>query len=256
MRIFMSNKAWRTIGRIIKYTAFAVVFSVIILLVWRIASSGDPKSMKTLTGNEALASAYAENGDGLEVYYQEQGKLTRSEGNYGYFGVTQVRIIPDADQIQVVFRYNTSTLRYMEDDLGLERGTLLRDEDHFDVSLVISTDLTPERTDDNAFGEKDHPESVSEKRYFPTEKYTVKDKKNVYNYRKYVFEGVSIEDLTLAAYVDVYYKGKDANGNTVTPDYLEKPKGTLCIYDYKSENITKKLTSDDIDAIKAWLKED
>ena len=236
--------------------ALLAVFSVSVLLIWRIASSGDPRSVKTLIGNEALATAYAENGESLTVYYQEQGKLTRSEGNYGYFGVTQAVFIKEADQVQVIFRYNTSTLRYMEEELGLPAKSLSRDEDVFDVTIAVSTDLTPDRTDDNAFGAKDHPESVSEERYFPTEKYTVRDKKNVYNYRKYVFEGVSVEKRTLAVYVDVYYKGKDANGNRVEPDYSEKPKGTLCIYDYKSGNVPVKITNDDIAAIKAWRKED
>jgi len=252
----VSNQTWRTIGKIIKYLALTAVFSVSAIIIWRIASSGDPKSVETLIANEAVAKAYAEKGDGLYTYYQEQGKLTRSEDNYGYFGVTQVTVIPDADQIQVVFRYNNSTLRKMEEELGLESKSLSRDEDVFDVTLAVSTDLTPDKTDDNAYSSKEHPEAVAETRYYPTEKYTVKDKKNVYNYRKYVFRNVSIEDLTLAVYVDIYYKGEDAKGNAVTPDYSAKPKGTLCIYDYKSANIERKLTSDDIDAIKAWRKED
>lgn len=252
----MSNKAWRTIGKIIKYTALTAVFAVTAVILWRIFSSGDPKSVKTVIANESLCDAYYENGDELYMYYQDQGVLTRTEGNYGYFGVTQVSIIPDANQIQVVFRYNTSTLRNIESDMGLESKVLSRDADLFDITLAISTDLTPDKTEDNAFSSKEHPESVAETRCFPTESYTVRDKKNVYNYRKYVFENVSIEELTLAVYVDIYYKGEDANGNTVTPNYSEKPNGTLCIYDYKSENITRKLTSDDIDAIKAWRKED
>ncbi len=251
----MSNKAWRTIGRIIKYIAFAAVFSVSAIIIWRISSSGDPSSMDTVIANEAVSEAYREKGD-LYMYYQGQGKLTRAEENYGYFGITQVAVIPDADQIQIVFRYNTSTLRRMEQELGLGHKSLSRDEDVFDVTLTTSTDLTPENKEDNAFSSKEHPEAVLETRYFPTGSYTVRDKKNVYNYRKYVFENVSIEDLTLAVYVDIYYNGKDANGNEVTPDYSKKPKGTLCVYDYKSENITKKLTNNDIDAIKAWRKED
>ena len=253
----MSNKAWRIIGKLIKYRALAAVFSVSAIIIWRIASSGDPKSVKALIVNDAVADAYNNSpDDGLYMYYQEQGQLTRTEENYGYFGVTHVTVIPEANQIQVVFRYNNSTLRNMESELGLENKSLSRDEDHFDVSIAISTDLTPENTEDNAYSAKEHPDSVAETRYHPTEKYTVKDKKNVYNYRKYVFENVSIEDSTLAVYVDIYYKGKDANGNTVTPNYSEKPKGTLCIYDYKSENIERELSLTDINAIKAWRKED
>ena len=147
----MSNKAWRTIGKIIKYTALTAVFAVTAVILWRIFSSGDPKSVKTVIANESLCDAYYENGDELYMYYQDQGVLTRTEGNYGYFGVTQVSIIPDANQIQVVFRYNTSTLRNIESDMGLESKVLSRDADLFDITLAISTDLTPDKTEDNAF---------------------------------------------------------------------------------------------------------
>jgi hypothetical protein len=212
--------------------------------------------MKALTLNDSVYDAYVNGGDGLEIYKQKQNNLTRSENNRGYFGVTQVAIIPEADQIQVVFRYNNSTLRKMENDLGLEEGTLTKDADLFDISLTVNTDKTPDRTDDNAYNVKDHPESVSEKRYFPTEEYTKSDTKTVYNYRRYVFENVSVEELTLAVFVDIYYKGPTADGQTAKPDYSEKPNGTLCIYDYKSKNISVKLSSNDIAALDSYKKKD
>ncbi len=207
--------------------------------------------MKTLTVTDSVYDAYKENGD-LTVYKQNQNNITRAENNLGYFAVTQVAIIPDANEIQIVFRYNNSTLRSIEKELGLEKGALLRDSDLFDITLAISSDKTPERTDDNAYSAAEHPESVSEARYFPTAKYTESDTKNVYNYRRYVFENVSVDELTLAVYVDIYYKGENADGEQITPDYAEKPYGALCIYDYKSKNRTVKLSSSDIEALKRY----
>ena len=223
--------------------------------MWRLFSSGDPKSMKTLTVTNDIYDSYEENGS-LRIYKQNQNTITRAENNSGYFAVTQVAIIPEVNQIQVVFRYNNSTLRSIEKDLELEKGSLLREDDLFDISIVINTDKTPERKDDNAFSATDRPESVSEKRYFPTESYTERDTKNVYNYRRYVFENISVEELTLAVYVDIYYKGPDAKGNEKIPEYSEKPDGALCIYDYKSRNRTVKLVSRDIEAIKSYKKEE
>ena len=248
----VSNRVWRIIGKVIKYTALTCVFAVCAFMIWRIASSGDPDSMEALIVTPEIAEAYEANGENLRVYYQKQNTLTRTEENYGYFGVTFVSIIPEADQIQVVFRYNNSTLKNVAEDLGFDRNKFSREDDIFDVSLAISTDLTPDKADDNAYSAKEHPESVSEKRYFPTEEYTVKDTKNVYNYKKFVFEGVSVDELTLAVYVDIYYKGPDQNGAATVPNYEEKPMGTLIIYDYKSRNIDRKLSSDDIAAIKAF----
>ncbi len=247
----MSNNTWRNVGRIIKYCGLAVVFFVCGILIWRIASSGDPKSMKTLMVSEPTYEAYVNGGNELEMFYQNQQNITRAEHNYGFFSVTQVAFIPEADQLQVVFRYNNSTLKNVAKLVGTEHihG---RDEDVFDVSVVINTDLTPDRTDDNAFNADEYPESVSEKRYFPSEVKT--EQKNVYNYRKYIFEGVSLDEQSLAVFVDIYYKGVGKDGSTTVPSYDEDAMGTLCIYDYKTENITRELTAADRQALEDWKK--
>ncbi len=248
----MSNKTWRNVGRVLKYCGLVIVFTVCGILLWRIFSSGDPQSVKTLMVSDATYSAYQEKGDELCIYYQNQQPLTRAEHNYGFFGVTDVSFIPEADQLQVVFRYNNSTLKNVAELLKYDH-VHGRDEDVFDISVVINTDKTPDRTDDNAFSAVEYPESVSAKRYFPSQ--VKSEKKNVYNYRKYIFENVSLDELTLAVFVDIYYKGNDSNGNAVTPNYGEAALGTLCIYDYKSENIKKTLTSADLAALEEWKKQ-
>ncbi len=247
----MSNKTWRNVGRILKYCGLTIVFTVIGILLWRIFSSGDPQSVKTLMVSDATYSAYERQGEELYIFCQDQQDITRGEDNYGFFSVTDVSFIPEARQLQVVFRYNNSTLRGVSELLELDH-VHGRDEDVFDVSVLINTDKTPDRTDDNAYNAKEYPESVSEKRYFPSEVKT--EKKNVYNYRKYIFEDISVEDLTLAVFVDIYYKGNDNMGAAVVPNYGETPLGTLCIYDYLSEDLQKPLTSADIAALEEWKK--
>ena len=251
----MSNRNWRIAGKIIKYAALTVVFSVCAIIIWRIASSGDPTSVKTLMVSDATYEAYTEENENLTVYYQNQLKMTRAEYNSGYFQVSQVAIIPAGDQIQLVLRYNNSTLRAIEDSLGFPKDKLLsRDDDLFEVSIVKATDLTPDRTDDNAFSAKDYPESVKEERYYPSQ--MMSERKNLYNYRKFVFEDISVDELTLALYVDIYYKGEDKDGNAIVPNYEKGTvgSGTLCIYDYKSEDLTRKLTSRDRAALTEFGK--
>lgn len=247
----MSNRSWRNTGRLIKYCALTVVFFVCAVLIWRIASSGDPQSMKTILVSESTYEAYVEGGEQLQMFYQSQQPITRGEDNYGFFSVTWVAFIPEADQLQIVFRYNNSTLKNVAKLVGTDyvHG---RDEDVFDVSVVVNTDLTPDRESDNAYNADEYPEAVSEKRYFPTQ--VVSEQKNVYNYRKYIFEGISIDELSLAVFVDIYYNGVGADGETVVPDYSEDAMGTLCIYDYKSKNISRGLTSHDISALEDWKK--
>ena len=247
----MSNRTWRAPGKIIKYAALTLVFSVCALILWRIFSSGDPKSMKTLMVSDATYEAYVAGGETLKVYYQKsQLDMTRAEYNSGYFRVSQVAIIEEADQIQLVVRYNNSTLRYIEDSLGFgDDKKLSRDDDLFEVSIVKNIDLTPDNKNDNAYNSVEYPEAVKTERYYPTK--VISEKKNLYNYRKFIFEGVSVDELTLALFVDIYYKGEDKDGNIIVPDYKigTVGSGTLCIYDYNSDNLDRKLTDSDRKAL-------
>ncbi len=235
----------RIVGRVIKYTVIVLIFAVIFFLLWRAFFSDImPKSMEELIVTDSLKSAYADGG--ITLKYQKLDHITRVQltekeereqerlSNYGYFAITRVDIIPEADQVQVVFRYNNSTLRALKDDYGLS-NVPPRDADLYDLSIVLATDLTPDNDKDNL---RSDAESVALTRYFPTKSYTVTDEKNMYNYRKFVFEGVSIEELTLALYVDIYYN-EDIN-------YDKIAYGTLCIWDHITEEHTRELSGDDI----------
>jgi len=239
----------RTVGRIVKYLLYAIIFAVMIFLVWRAFFSDImPKSVETLIITDELKAAYAENGN-LTLKYQNLDMISRVQlsekeekeqdrfNNYGYFAITKVDIIPEADQIQIVFRYNNSTLRELAKDYSLP-SVPDRTEELYDLSLVVATDLTPDDTSDNLSSDE---KSVMSTRYFPTEAYTVSDEKNMYNYRKFVFEGIDLNDLNLAIYADIYYKG-DIN-------YERTAYGTLCIWDHLTEDRIRELTKDDIAAL-------
>lgn len=247
-----ASRGLRITGRIIKALAMAVVFSVIALLVWRIFSSGTPKSMKALTPNERLAAAYEVYGDELYIFNQDQKSITTAERNYGYFSITECYIIPEAEQIQLVFRYNNSTIRSLAEDYSLTE--IPSPDDHlYDVSICIQTDLTPDNKEDNA-GDVDG--SVGYERIFPNAELTKHERKNLYNYYRYVFDfgeaGLSLSDMLesgslLAVYADVYYVN-DIN-------YEEQAYGTLCLYDYLTERVDVKLKARDRSAIKAFAEQ-
>ena len=146
--------------------------------------------------------------------------------------------------MQIVFRYNNSTIRALRDDYGVD-PLPDRSEELYDVSLVLNTDLTPDIESDNANG---GPEAVKSTRYFPNAVYTVKDEKNMYNYRKYVFENVSLDELSLALFVDIYYIDDI--------DYEKLSYGTVCIWEYKASTYTRALSSADIAALDNWRKEE
>lgn len=237
-----SKYKWRIAGFIFKAVCTLVIAAIVILLLWRmIDNNNDPREMDTVIGNTLLADAYAEKGDSLNTYYQEQSKFTRGENNYGYFAITQSLIIEDIDQIQFVFRYNNSTLKHTAEDYSLP-SIPSRDEDVYDVTVTVMYDLTPENKDDNDGKTK---EAVSFERFFASD--MVSAKKTLYNYRKFVFDGIVIDDSVIAVYADFYYVGD--------LDYDKTPYGSLLIYHEDEENIDYKLTRNDKAAIEAYTGE-
>ena len=115
-----TRRTLRIMGIIIKSLFSLFVFSVCALIIWRVFySTKEPDGVKDLYVNESLAAAYAEYGDELELGYQNQLSLTYTEDNAGYFGISQYVIIKQADQIQIVLRYNNQTLTHLKEDFDL-----------------------------------------------------------------------------------------------------------------------------------------
>ena len=230
---------WRIAGFIFKGICLLLIAAMLVLLLFRIIdSNNDPKEMNTIIANDRLVAAYNEKGDDLDIFSQEHTIFTRGENNYGYFAVTQSVIIRDIDQVQFVLRYNNSTLKYTKEDYKLPEVPS-RDDNVYDVTLTVMYDLTPENTDDN---DGKTPEAVSYKRFFASD--MVSAKKTLYNYRKFVFDGIKIDDTVIAVYADFYYVG-DIN-------YDSLPYGSLLIYHNEEEEIPYSLTRNDIKAIESY----
>ncbi len=234
--------------RIIK-GIFALLFSLLVIFIvgffiWRIATSNTPKSMENIYPTDKLCELYDSQGEDMRVFRQEQRTITSGEQNSGYFAITDYMIIPDANQIQIVFRYNNSTLRYTAEDYGLD-SVPSREDDCYDVTLLASVDLTPENKDDNLGNDE---ESVRFVRCHGT--LVGSEQKNLYNFRRYIFDFDSAEldldsllddGLLLAIYADIYYTGDI--------DYAKQPYGSLCLYDYISPDIAVELDKKDFEAL-------
>lgn len=230
---------WRIAGFIFKGICLLLIAAMLVLLLFRIIdSNNDPKEMNTIIANDRLVAAYNEKGDDLDIFSQEHTIFTRGENNYGYFAVTQSVIIRDIDQVQFVLRYNNSTLKYTKEDYKLTEVPS-RDDNVYDVTLTVMYDLTPENTEDN---DGKTPEAVSYKRFFASD--MVSAKKTLYNYRKFVFDDIKIDDTVIAVYADFYYVG-DIN-------YDSLPYGSLLIYHNEEEEIPYSLTRNDIKAIESY----
>ena len=230
------------IGRVLKIIFSVIVYSVIAFLVLRVCTDGkEPADVDSLIVTKELAEIYKTNGK-LECIYQKYDEYTMEEENYGYFGVTDTVIIPDADQIQIVFRYNNSTLeRLPEDYPELCPDVPSRDLVLYDVSLVKIIDTTPDTEEDN----KEEGVLVKE-RYYPEKDLTTSDKTALHSYFRYVFEDIDVSDA-LEVYVDIYY--------IEALDYESDPYGSVRIYVNDRYNHTYSLSSKEKRSLKNFSVE-
>ena len=236
--------------RLIIVTVIALVVGV---FVWRFITSTPPDELMTVTPNDKLFEAYNENG-GLVMITQEQNTITRNEDSYGYFAVSDVVFIPEIEQLQILIRYNDSTLKALKGDYAEDFSALGEDEypdslrDWYDVSVVLARDLTPENSEDNL---ESKPESVELVRIKPTE-VSASAHVDRYSYRRLIFDNVTMDELTLAVYADFYYLGDVAYEKEDFDIYTDTAYGTLCLYTFADRTLEVELTKDDIKAIESY----
>lgn len=220
----------RAIGVVFRLVATLLILSVAGVVIWRVFFSAKiPKSVCYLQKNEVLSAAYAENGGNLTFRRQEQASITRGEKNNGYFSIVDCVFIPEAEQVQIVFRYNNSTIRHLAADYGLD-AIPDKSADLFDVTLLRTTDLTPDDASDNG-----DPTTFASERIHATS--ATRAESALYTFYRIVFDGVSIESDTEGIFSDIYYLG--------ALDYSATPYGTLCLYASGDKWISRPLSAGD-----------
>lgn len=230
-------KIFKIIGKLLKYSFYAVIIAINGILFWRMFTSGDPQLMETLMVNDRTAAAYAEAGEALKVSYQKQYHLDEE----GLFAQSNLHYIPSVSQLQVTTRYNNSTLKDAAETFELLEVPA-READVFDVTLVkviASTQEEQEQADRDALtadviGEDAaEPEDAPRKevRYYPSA--ALPDQKTVYNYRRLIFDEVDLSDASLC-YLEFYYNG--------AIDYDAEPYSELLVWvrgDDRAYELTK-----------------
>ena len=232
-------KITKKVLRIVGWVIFCAVLGVLINRMC--STANDPKSMTTITANEKLVSVYNAQSGELNAFTQNLDQFTREDKNYGYFAITKALIIPDADQVQIVFRYNVSTLENLAKDFPSHFSEVPNgSEELFDITLVKVIDLTPDNLEDN-----DNKEKLRYERYFPSS--SVKDSTSRHQYERFVFDNIDCDDA-LEVYVDIYYKGE--------LDYEKDSYGYVKIYTCNPDQIRRKyiLTSADKKALDTFGK--
>ncbi len=239
--------ALRIIKRIFAALIGLLVIFIVGFFLWRIFSSSNSQAMETLVPSKALCELYGREGENMYMFRQEQRSITSTEKNYGYFAITDCVFIPDANEVQTTLRYNNSTLRSTAEDYSLPSAPE-RESDTYEMTLLLAIDLTPDNDGDNMGNDENSVRFVR-----VSGNVVSKEQKNLYNFRRVVFDISNAElDLRelldggtlLAVYADIYYVGDI--------DYEKEPYGTLCLYDYESENIAVPLKKNDIAALEGF----
>ena len=255
----------RVAGLILKGAGLLLALSIVGFFAWRtIDRNTVPSAVKTITPNEILSEAYEENGGKLTMFYQDQTDYSREEKNYGYFANAGSVFIDEAEQLQFILRYNNSTLKYTSEDYsyytvtdkdGNSETFKKRDDALAAAKKIYSSE--PEKhveyyaptleRDDNVFDDGKTKDAVEYVRFFPTGD-AISHKKTLYNYRKFIFDGIKVDESVLAVMIDIYYVGDI--------DYESEPMATLLLYfdEDKGSNIEYKLSSADKKAIEGYIK--
>lgn len=229
------SKTTKIIGKSLKAIFYLIVVVINVIVLWRVLFSGDPSSIKPILANEQTVAAYEEQGNSLKLYVQKQKVLTDS----GRFAVTDCVFIPEANQIQVTVRYNNSTLRYLAEDYELSEIPDRKTE-IFDITIVKTTDLTPDDPDDNL-----DENALKEERFYPSEEPKTAYK-SLYSYRKFIFDDITWDDA-VGLFVDIYYNDDI--------EYSEKPYDVLCIYDALMEMEERSLSGADKRVLKKAVRD-
>jgi hypothetical protein len=247
-------RIFSVIGKILKFTFYAIIIGINGFLIFRMLSAGDPTVMETMMVNDRTAALWQKQGEEMEILTQKQYLLSED----GRFAQSNLRWMPDINQLQITVRYNNSTVKGLVEDFLMpetkEEGEEVvipeppnDDEDLFDITLVKVVNLTEEEKaeqdketlEQDALGDEGESAPLRhEVRY--TYSASMPAEKLMYNYRRLIFDDIDLSDAE-ALYLEFYYR--DA------VDYTAEPYTELLIWHAQSLTRPYELTKHDIKAL-------
>ena len=209
-----STRNLRIAKNIFKAIFFIILIFVCTVLGFRMCSMNNmPDGISEMLVDDALYDAYKKQDGKLEMFTQNYDIFTRADYNYSYFAVPEAVFIPEAEQLQIIFRYNDSTIQHLATDYSLPELPS-KESELFKVSIVKIVDLTPDDTSDN----KDMSKFESQ-RFFPSE--VVYERTSRHTYARMIFNGISADDA-YEILADIHY--------VEALDYEQASYGAVLVY--------------------------
>ncbi|MCQ2433385.1 MAG: hypothetical protein MJ175_12350 [Clostridia bacterium] len=204
----------------VKIVVLSISLAIYMFFFFRLCTMGDPDSMSHVLWNDVNKAAYRADPAAFEILEQEPVSYITDDGR---FWISNVIYLPAAKQLQYTIKYNNSTVKYLKADLeaaatkeGLSGEITIPDEP-FDYSLL----------DENG------------NRYSPSE--VLADRKQNYNYRRLVFDGIEMTEESIF-YADMYYAG--------AVNYTGAPYGSLLVWHHRMHADQRELADELIDELK------
>lgn len=258
-----SEKIFKGIKISLKALGTLIIVGVYVILFVRMCSVGGiPEGFEDLTITDKMIELYNEENGDEHFIYQSINKFNANEDSYGFFSVSKYVIIDGADEIQLIFKFNKSTLENVAEEYELAEPIDREAKDTFELSLVVKNAVgaiqypdtdehgeTLEGVDYNSDENLDKTYTLD--RLYPTDMEFLVDGR--YNYIKCTFKNVDFDkNVTLGLFLDINYKD-DIRYTKPDPEdgekYLES-YGRICIYNYTSPDRVYKFTSNDKQALK------
>lgn len=243
-------------GTVWKYAKIAVksLFVLLILFVYvllfiRMCSVDDiPDEFKNIYVDNSLIELYnSENGE-EKFIYQNLTKYNTDDKTYGHFSTASVMIAPEADQIQVIIKYNVSSLEALKDIYDLSVSIDRNRTDTFEFSLVVKSALEP-IVEDAEEGQP-IPDYNDESNYKLSRLYPSKTEflnAGRYNYIRCVFTDIGFDpQTTIGVFCDINYKDDIKYEQTGDDGKTLDSYASICVYNYTFKDKTYKFTEADI----------
>ena len=188
-----------------KTVILAISLFIYAFFIFRLCSTQDaPESVSSIVWNETARAAYAADPDGFQILSQEPSTFITDNGR---FWISDVVYLPQAKQLQLTIKYNDSTVKYLKEALANQANSAKEDDAE---TVTVDDIMIPDEPFDYSVLDN------SGNRYH---EYASKaDRKQNYNYRRLVFENITIPEYA-AFYIDMYYVG--------AIDYSAIPYGSL-----------------------------
>ena len=174
-----TDKILKIVGKVIKIVITTLIFVFIAAFLFRIWTNDYyPKDMKRIRFTDSLVEYYNENSDTFKAYKQKV-RISYDDKEEGNFFASNTIVVPDANALQTVIRYNDAVFERLREKYGIETTELEKTEP-FLFSVFACTG-------------SDGNEGYEGVTYLPTE--TVEDTFWMYTYEKLCFDEIELDGV-------------------------------------------------------------